>query len=66
MEIPALVLIALALCGLVILASLGMGLVMLLIKFGVIVRESRKPPHMDAGDYGLNQGREVVSEDRRQ
>ncbi|HEX6291458.1 MAG TPA: hypothetical protein VFZ66_19900 [Herpetosiphonaceae bacterium] len=66
MEIPALVVIGLVLCGLVLLATLGMGLVTLLIKLGVIVREAQKPPHLDSGDYSLEQGREVVSEDRRQ
>jgi hypothetical protein len=61
-----LLLIGLVLCGLVLLATLTVGLITLLIKFGVIVRESRKPQHLDAGEYRLDQGREVVSEDRRQ
>jgi hypothetical protein len=61
-----LLLIGLVLCGLVLLATLGLGLITLLIKLGVIVREAQKPPHLDGGDYRLDQGREVISEDRRQ
>jgi hypothetical protein len=65
MEISGLVLVALVLCGLVLVALLGTGLIMLLIKVGVIVRAAQRPPHLDAGDYRLEQGREVRSEDRR-
>ncbi len=57
--------VALVLCGLVLLAVLSVGLITLLIKLGVIVRESRRPVHLDTGEYKLEQGHEVVSEDRR-
>ncbi len=58
-------LIGLILCGLVLLALLSVGIITLLIKFGVIVREAQRPPHSDSGNYRLDQGREVVSEERR-
>jgi hypothetical protein len=61
-----LLVIGLVLCGLVLLATLSVGLITLLIKLGVIVREAQKPPYLDAGDYRIDQGREVISEDRRQ
>lgn len=57
--------IGLVLCGLVLLATLGLGLITLLIKLGVIVREAQKPQYLDAGDYRIDQGREVTAEDRR-
>jgi hypothetical protein len=50
-KMSTLLLIGLVLCGLVLLATLAMGLITLLIKLG---------------EYRLDQGREVVSEDRRQ
>lgn len=62
----AMLLVGLVLCGLILLASLSLGLITLLIKLGVIVREAQKPQHLDMGDYSIDQGREVVSEDRRQ
>lgn len=58
--------IGLVLCGIILLASLSLGLITLLIKLGVIVREAQKPQYLDAGDYRMDQGREVVTEDRRQ
>lgn len=58
--------IGLVLCGIILLASLSLGLITLLIKLGVIVREAQKPQYLDAGDYRINQGREVTTEDRRQ
>ena len=57
--------IGLVLCGLVLLATLSLGLITLLIKLGVIVREAQKPQHLDTGDYRIDQGREVTAEDRR-
>lgn len=62
----SILIIGLVLCGLILLASLGLGLITLLIKLGVIVREAQKPQYLDAGDYRINQGREVVSEERRE
>ena len=54
------VLIGLFLVTLVV--SAGVGLFAFLVKLGVIVREARRPPHIDAGDYRLGQGREVRPE----
>jgi ABC-type nickel/cobalt efflux system permease component RcnA len=65
MAMTGILLIGVILCGLVLLATFSLGLIMLLIKMGVIVREAQKPPHLDAGDYRLDQGREAISEDRR-
>jgi len=33
-----------------------------LFKLGVVLYEARKPPHLDAGDYRLAQGHEVLPE----
>jgi hypothetical protein len=63
--IPGMLLVALVVCGVVLLFAVGAGLITLLIKAGVIVREARRPPHMDAGDYRLDQGRDVRSEDEQ-
>jgi hypothetical protein len=57
--------VALVICGVVLLFAVGAALITLLIKAGVIVREARRPPHMDTGDYRLDQGREVRSEDEQ-
>ena len=56
------VLIGLVLClvGLVTMAC--MALFTFLFKVGVAINEARKPPHLDAGDYRLDQGREVRPE----
>ena len=59
MELLGLPLVALLLCGVVLLGLLGFGLFILLVKIGVIVREAQRPPHIDAGDYRLSQGRDV-------
>ena len=64
-ELPGIVIAALVLCGLVLLVVVGVGLVMFLIKLGVIVREAQRPPHIDTGDYRIDQGREVRGEDQR-
>jgi hypothetical protein len=58
-----LVLLAILLGGLMISATIG--LLSLLIKFVVVLREARRPPHHDMGDYRLNQGREVRGEQHR-
>jgi hypothetical protein len=52
-------------CGIVILAVLGVGVFFVLLKLGVIVRESSRPAYQDAGDYRLEQGREVRPEEER-
>jgi hypothetical protein len=54
-----------AVCGIVLLATFGWWIFWLLIQLGVIVREARRPPHIDAGDYRLDQGRDVGDDQRR-
>lgn len=61
----SILLIGLVLCGVILLATLSLGLITLLIKLGVIVRAAQKPQHLDMGDYRMDQGREVTAEDRR-
>lgn len=56
------VLLVLALIGL--LVSVVIGVFVFLFQVGVVINESRKPPHIDAGDYRLAQGREVRPEHR--
>jgi hypothetical protein len=60
-----LVLIMLVFCGIVAAVVLGFGGFMLLVKLGVIVREAQLPPYQDAGDYRIDQGREVRPEEDR-
>lgn len=49
-----------------VLEMLVFGLFALPLKIFVIVREARRPPHLDSGDYPLEQGRDVGAEERRQ
>ena len=56
----AIVLLVLFVVGLIV--SAGLALFVFLFQVGVAINESRKPPHIDAGDYRLNQGREVRPE----
>jgi len=58
-------LILLAFCALVALAAICMGVFFVLLKLGVIVREASRPTIQDYGDYSLDQGREVRSEEER-
>jgi len=58
-------LILLAFCALVALVAIGMGVFFVLLKLGVIVREASRPTIQDYGDYSLDQGREVRSEEER-
>jgi hypothetical protein len=58
-------LILLALCALVALAALCVGTFFVLLKLGVIVRESARPAYQDYSDYSLDQGREVRPEEER-
>ncbi len=60
-----LVLVMLAFCAIVAAVALGLGGFMLLVKLGVIVREAQRPPYQDAGDYRIDQGREVRPEEER-
>ena len=63
--IPGMLIVALVVCGAVLLFVVGAGLITFLIKIGVIVREAQRPPHVDAGDYRLDQGHEVRGEDQQ-
>jgi hypothetical protein len=63
-EVPGLVIVALVLCGIVLLFAIGAALFTFLVKVGVIVREARRPVHMDSGDYRLEQGHEVRGEEQ--
>lgn len=49
----------LLLCAVVLSAVVGWGLFWFLVQAGIIISYARKPPHVDAGDYRLEQGREV-------
>jgi hypothetical protein len=60
--LPFWVLLGLGLCLVVLLVVAGLSLFTLIFKAGVIVHEARKPPHLDAGDYRLDQGKEVRAE----
>jgi len=61
----ALSLMLLSLCALVALAAIGIGVFFVLLKLGVIVRETARPSYQDYGDYSLDQGREVRPEEER-
>ena len=54
-----------ALCALVLLATFGWWIFWLLVQLGMIVRESQRPPHIDAGDYRLDQGHDVGDDHTR-
>ena len=60
--IPVWGLVLLGLCLVGLLASFGMALFTFFFKVGVAINEARKPPHIDQGDYRLDQGREVRPE----
>jgi hypothetical protein len=61
----ALSLLFLAFCAVVLLAVLGIGGFLVLVKLGVIVREASRPAYQDSGEYRMDQGREVRPEDER-
>jgi hypothetical protein len=52
-------------CGLALLVVFGVGTFLVLLKLGVIVREASRPVYQDAGDYRIDQGREVRPEEER-
>lgn len=52
-------------CALVALIVLGVSVLLILLKLGVIVRAAAQPAYQDYGDYTLDQGREVRPEDER-
>ncbi len=56
------VIVGLALCAIVLVATAGLSIFMFIFKAGVVINEAQKPAHMDAGDYRLDQGREVRAE----
>jgi hypothetical protein len=49
----------LLLCGVILFSLFAWALFWFLIHVGVIVDYARKPPHVDSGDYRIEQGREV-------
>jgi hypothetical protein len=53
-------------CAFVVLAVLGIGGFLVLLKLGVIVREASRPAYQDQGNYTLDQGREVRPEEEQQ
>jgi hypothetical protein len=57
--IDILPLLGIVLCGGVLFVSFIAGVVMLLIKLGVIMQKASEPAHTDMGGYSLNQGRDV-------
>jgi hypothetical protein len=57
--------VLLALCALVAISAIGVGVFFALLKLGVIVREASRPAIQDYGDYSLDQGREVRPEEER-
>jgi hypothetical protein len=50
-------------CACVVLAVLGVGGFLVLLKLGVIVREASRPTYQDQSNYSLDQGREVRPEE---
>jgi hypothetical protein len=64
MGLAELIFIALFIVGVIFLIAAGIWLFNLILHGIVIVREARKPPHLDSGDYRLDQGREVRAEER--
>ena len=63
--IPWWAFVLLGLCLIGLLAMIGMAVFTFVLKVGVAINEARKPPHMDTGDYRLNQGHEVRPETAR-
>ncbi len=62
--IPGWVIVLLVLFVVGLIVSAGVALFVFLFHVGVAINESRKPPHIDVGDYRLDQGREVRPEGR--
>ena len=60
--IPGAVLLALALCAMALVVAAAASLFGFFFKVGVAVHEARKPPHLDSGNYRLDQGREIRPE----
>ncbi len=56
-------LIGAVLCVAVIGVGAVAGVVVLLVKLGVIAKKAAEPPHIDSGSYTLDMGREVRAEE---
>ena len=52
-------------CTAIVLAVLGVGGFLVLLKLGVIVREAGRPTYEDRGSYSLDLGREVRPEEEQ-
>ena len=52
-------------CGLIVVAMLGFGGFLVLLKLGIIVREASRPAYQDQSSYSLDQGREVRPEEQQ-
>jgi hypothetical protein len=52
-------------CTAIVLAVLGIGGFLVLLKLGVIVREASRPTYQDRGSYSLDLGREVRPEEQQ-
>ncbi len=62
--VPGWVIALLVLFVVGLIVSAGVAVFVFLFHVGVAINESRKPPHIDAGDYRLDQGRDVRPEAR--
>jgi len=60
-----LTLLLLFVCAIGVLAVLGVGGFLVLLKLGVIVRKASRPAAHDLGGYRTDRGREVRPEDER-
>lgn len=63
MEVIGISFTALMFCmiGIAIIGTIG-GVLLLLIKLGVIVQKVSEPPHIDHGNYSMDAGKEVRAE----
>lgn len=61
-SLPLWVIVLAGLCVVALLVLIGSAIFAFLFKAAVVIGESRKPPHHDAGDYRLSQGREIRPE----
>jgi hypothetical protein len=64
MGLAELIFLGLFIGGVIFLIIAGVWLVQLILHGVAIARAARKPPHLDSGDYRLEQGREVRAEER--
>lgn len=52
-------------CGVLLAVTSVAGLVVFLLKVGVVAQEATRSPHLDQGSYTLSQGREVRPEEEQ-